>query len=119
MADYLDRDALLDKLEERFKQLRNANMEWDEYVKGFGDALDIVEYFDPADVVEVVRCKECKYGDLCYPVKEIGEDAIPSYYCYMYDRYMSVNGYCGFGAKMDGNHIADVGKKVDGKGEDE
>ena len=59
MADYLDRDALLEKLEERFKQLCKANGAWDEYVKGFEDALDTVEYFDPADAVAAVRCKEC------------------------------------------------------------
>ena len=55
-----------------------------------------------ADVVEVVRCKDCKYAELCYPSKCIGEEAEPAYVCNMTDKIVSVDGYCTFGAKMDG-----------------
>ena len=53
MDEYLDRDALLNKLDERLKALRKANWPWDRYITGFEDAVEMVEYFAPVDVVDV------------------------------------------------------------------
>ena len=57
MAEYIEREALLEKAEE---------IEWWNETTGFYDHIRIVHAYDvedapTADVVEVVRCKDCKY----------------------------------------------------------
>ena len=52
-----------------------------------------------ADVVEVVRCKECKHCELRYPAKAIGEEAIEEYYCYPNQRYVKSTDFCNCGEK--------------------
>lgn len=54
------------------------------------------------DVVEVVRCKDCKHCDVHYPVKNYGEEAIKGYYCKVSHGYRDKDFFCGYGAKMDG-----------------
>lgn len=55
-------------------------------IKHFYDATDleaILNECPAADVVEVVRCKECKHADLFYPYCTIWEAAIDGDgYCY-------------------------------------
>ena len=51
---------------------------------------------------EIVRCKDCMYGEHCYPSKRIGEEAEPAYWCKFMDQIVSVDGYCAYGKKMDG-----------------
>lgn len=51
-------------------------------VKCITKAIRAIE-FVPADVVKVVRCKECKHADLFYPYCTIWEAAIDGDgYCY-------------------------------------
>lgn len=52
-----------------------------------------------ADVVEVVRCKDCKHCELRYPAKAIGEEAIEGYYCYPNQRYVKSTDFCNYGEK--------------------
>lgn len=54
-----------------------------------------------ADVVEVVRCKECKHCELRYPAKAIGEEAIEGYYCYPNQRYVKSTDFCNYGERRD------------------
>lgn len=55
-------------------------------IKHFYDATDleaILNECPAADVVEVVRCKDCKHADLFYPYCAIWEAAIDGDgYCY-------------------------------------
>lgn len=54
--------------------------------------------FKPAtDVVEVVRCKGCIHSSASG--KEGGRDYV---YCDFFGTFMTVEGYCHCGAKMDG-----------------
>ena len=57
-----------------------------------------------ADVVEVVRWKDCKYCEMCFPCKGYGLEALPVYVCCLGHRNREVlpNDYCSMGAKMDG-----------------
>ena len=57
-----------------------------------------------ADVVEVVRCKDCEYNEMCFPCKGFGLEAPPVYVCRLGHRNREVlpNDYCSCGAKMDG-----------------
>lgn len=54
-----------------------------------------------ADVVEVVRCKDCKHCELRYPAKAIGEEAIEGYYCYPNQRYVKSTDFCNYGERRD------------------
>jgi hypothetical protein len=67
--EYIERQKLLTHLNERLNYLREENGNYDHYTDGYEEAVDKVEDFLPADVVEVVRCKDCKYlkyGYQCY-----------------------------------------------------
>lgn len=54
-----------------------------------------------ADVVEVVRCKECKHCELRYPAKAIGEEAMEGYYCYPNQRYVKSTDFCNYGERSE------------------
>jgi hypothetical protein len=92
MAEYIEREALLDDLLDRDCECADKSKQdignWllHEYVYG------LVKEQPTADVVEVVRCKDCVY---C-------EDEL---FCICAGQtYLSVtpNHFCGHGVKMDG-----------------
>lgn len=62
MPRYIDADALLERMEVRLKQLRTEYGDHDHYTDGFDEGLVAVEDATTADVVEVVRCKDCIHG---------------------------------------------------------
>ncbi len=62
---------------------------------------NIVAKQPTADVVEVVRCSKCKYCDLRYPAKPIGEEAIEGYYCGVNRRYLEPTDFCSYGERKD------------------
>lgn len=64
-----------------------------------GGARKLMVDAPTADVVEVVRCKECKHCELRYPAKAIGEEAIEEYYCYPNQRYVKSTDFCNCGEK--------------------
>lgn len=49
----------------------------------------------------VVRCKDCRVCDFCYPVKNKGEEAIEGYYCNHYKEWVSPNHYCSYGERRE------------------
>ena len=61
MAEYIDREALLKRMETRLNQLRGDYGDFDHYTNGFDEGLVAVEDAPTADVVDVVRCKDCKH----------------------------------------------------------
>lgn len=95
MAKYIDKDALLNKMQERHEDLARDYGDYDNYVMGFGDAIELLENAPAADVQEVKHakwvlseklyrvlvCSNCHRG-FCY-------EGVPYKYCYV----------CG--AKMD------------------
>lgn len=69
--------------------VRNGTTFYDDY----GYSVEDCPYYVPtADVVEVVRCKDCKYLEIKLPYGECGR----------YLRMVSPDDYCSCGAKMDG-----------------
>ena len=58
MSDYISRDAvrLIESDSEAYADAWNAS-----YEHGFCDGINAVLELPAADVVEVVRCKDCKY----------------------------------------------------------
>jgi hypothetical protein len=58
--EYIERDALLKRMEERLAALRREYGDYDHYTDGFEEGCVAVEDATAADVVEVVRCKDCE-----------------------------------------------------------
>ena len=54
-------------------------------------------FVSTADVVKVVRCKDCKYCDFFYPQKEIGKEAISTFYCELFKGDRKETDYCSYG----------------------
>lgn len=63
MARYIDADALADKIVNTLKRRYYAS---DSHTYAcFKTFIEILDEAPTADVVEVVRCSECKYKDDC------------------------------------------------------
>lgn len=97
MAEYIDREALLDK--------RRKVTEYDE--AGFAmnyQAVPVedIEAIPATDVAEVVRCEKCKRCELRYPAKAIGEEAIEGYWCHSNQKYVTPNDFCSCGERKGG-----------------
>ena len=58
--------------------------------------------FNDRDLVEVVRCKNCKYCEILAPVKEIGKEAVIGYKCLLIGKYKNAEGFCDCGKKRYG-----------------
>ena len=53
------------------------------------------------DFVEVVRCRDCKYCEKLWPVKEIDKDAVVGYKCILNRNYKNANGFCDYGERRE------------------
>jgi hypothetical protein len=74
----------------------------------YGNILDPIHggvkcdsFKSAADMVEVVRCKDCAECDHCYPRKDKGEEAIDGYYCCLHKRWVRAGYYCGDGERSE------------------
>lgn len=54
-----------------------------------------------ADLVEVVRCKDCERCEHNFPVKAIDNEAIEGWLCKVNGRYVSPTDYCSYGERRD------------------
>ena len=92
MAEYIEREALMKDIGETvlFSVRGGAKLPTPE-MRGANKVKDRIKSAPAADVVEVVRCKDCKHHleGVCYNLHHIYTLVEP-------------NHYCGYGAKMDG-----------------
>ena len=68
MADYIERQAAIDA----FNRIKNTlkNPETAHYdTLMFYEIEDVLEDVEPADVVPVIRCRDCKYSHMTYDGK--------------------------------------------------
>lgn len=95
MAEYIEREALLKVINTRLKRLRDIYGDYDHYTDGYDECVDRVEDFPTADVVEVVRCKDCKHlkNDTKYCKTH------NKYYCELEDTIKEKNHYCAYGER--------------------
>ena len=111
MTDYISRDDFISDMRKRFcencelrKGIRTGKMQ---FIYEIGevpcracplhDALVSIEDYPPADVREVVRCKDCIYHDF-------GNEEPKMVYCSnISGGWVSDNFYCAYGARMDGD----------------
>lgn len=63
------------------------------------DVLKAVSDIPAADVVEVVRCKDCKFCDDAYC--NDGRKLKDLYYCNWFGSVVEKDDFCSYGAKMD------------------
>ncbi len=95
MAEYIEREALLKRLNAsplitNYRIMRGSQL----LIDGI---LDLVQKQPAADVVEVVRCKDCKHFTAGYCCRDIkGRSQM---------HYMGDNAFCSYGAKMDGEKV--------------
>lgn len=91
MAEYIDREALLDRL--KFKRDTSNHMDGRKRC-GLDSAISQVRKAPTADVVEVVRCKDCRYKHdmICYNCR----------YCRKHTTIIYDDDYCSYAEKMDG-----------------
>ena len=64
MAEYIDKEKLLNALDDRCNIACQYSKKQRQVMCSacpLGDAFDVIDEFPNADVVEVVRCKDCKY----------------------------------------------------------
>ena len=53
------------------------------------------------DVVEVVRCKDCRFCDSICANKRCGEEAVTDYYCNIYDELVDDDYFCSMGSRKE------------------
>lgn len=100
MAEYIEREALAEKL--RIGYCGNCSARYNELKCRCCDVDDVISEIEEAptaDVVEVVRCKDCKYQDDC------ARQMVHTTRDYVLEQNISTYNkidFCSFGAKMDG-----------------
>ena len=95
MTEYIEREALEIALNHRLNFLMAENGEYDHYTSGFDEAVTRVENFPAADVVPVVRCKDCRLRGR--------EDCAMFYRCECGEQHTweTDNDFCSYGEKID------------------
>ena len=101
MSRYIDADKLKEKLDS-FILMDETPMN---YNCGYDDCLtavqDTLADIPTADVVEVVRCKDCKYFEVYYPIKEKDKEPIKAHYCKLYNSDRKQIDFCSYGERKD------------------
>ena len=95
MAEYIEREALLNRMEKRLADLRTEYGSYDHFTDGFEEGCVAVEDAEVVDVVEVVRCKDCKSGEVDNP------DFPEQHYCHLGCGWNHANFYCGYGERKE------------------
>lgn len=95
MKEYIEREAVMQEFADYVKRSNNSDFA---PTPTWNQAVQIVEDAPVADVVEVVRCRDCKYKEQNagrYHVK------LP-FYCALHDeKFCDEMEFCSYGAKMD------------------
>ena len=96
MSEYIDKDALMETLKDAHKRLIET-IGHTRHTIGFEGAMDYVEEAPAADVVEVVRCKDCKHHE------ELLNNNDENVLCWVHglDVIVDGNGYCNYGERKE------------------
>ena len=95
MVEYIEREELKKVLSN--EAVHCLTFQKTGEARGLIKAKEIISKLPSADLVEVVRCKDCKSCELRYPAKPIGGEAIEGYYCSVNRRYLKPTDYCSCG----------------------
>lgn len=98
---YIEADALIERAKRYCKQWSDIT---GDYKHGVVDAFDVFMsaiFAQPAaDVVEVVRCKDCKHYKKDRPFYHREDNTF--HLCAEIGRYTSIGDYCNYGERKDG-----------------
>lgn len=98
MKEYIEREALIRRIKASPLGMRDAS---GCFVKT--GIIDLVKRQPAADVVEVVRCKDCKHNVANWQHDELDATDYTDIVCdYFMTDGMCPTDYCSYGAKMDG-----------------
>ena len=61
MSRYIDADKLIIKMDRWYEEMCLKYGETDQFNMGYAEGINAIENAQTADVVEVVRCKDCKW----------------------------------------------------------
>ena len=92
MTDYISRKGIMKEFSDFVRASNNSDFE---PTPNWNDAVSLVGSYPSADVVEVVRCKDCLYGHRCFDVRNGETDSWVE--CRNPDglnRDVSVDGFC-------------------------
>jgi hypothetical protein len=100
MDEYISREDVFQK--EKSSISVPTDNEWDcGYNTAMAEMKEFIKKLPAADVQPVVHCKDCKYREE-HHYEEPGEKPYIKYECKFTKYSMSDNGFCSFGARMDG-----------------
>ena len=90
MSDYIKR-------EDAIRQIVKTSAQNELDIPAIGTVIYILSEMDSADVVEVVRCRDCKYATY--------DKSIDSYDCHFWsgdrDQYTEANDFCSYGERAE------------------
>lgn len=100
MAEYIDKADLVKRLENRVKDYgRDCNSNAPIISGTYQAVLHMVENLPTADVVSVVRCKDCKRCEHFYPECDINGNHREAYYCKSIKGDVKPDDYCCWGER--------------------
>lgn len=88
MARYIDADELYRRVKTKTNPYGKPTLDYESGVK----VLNMIEQQPTADVVEVVRCKDCLYRVI---------DIAQKSYCLLTDKYCDDTDYCSSGDRKE------------------
>ena len=108
MARFIDADKLVEHIKDlpTWRELLGVGWRSTKYPNGMFDCEDIINSIKnqpTADVVEVVRCKDCKHGDVSVIEKtKCGQETVACY-CNIHKLLHSLDWYCPNGERKKTN----------------
>lgn len=101
MSKYIDADSLYERLEQRYRQIveKYADLDAQQYIMGFGEAVNALKNEPAADVQEVKHAKWVHSGEYtqCSSCEHVTDD-----FCYDDEMNMILPHYCSnCGAMME------------------
>ena len=103
----VDADAYRARLQEVFDEV-TKDKPGDAYAAGIGRAIYILMQEPSADVVDVVRCRDCEYWDRSRECKH----SPGCYWCGMYGDYPSGESYCSEGVRKEQTDEKEISKSI-------
>ena len=112
MARYIDVDKLCDSLRESYsnlfefyKKAKDSDVATicEAELNTFLEFIVRAKTQPTADVEEVVRCKDCKKCEHCYPAKAKGEEPLEGWYCNTFKQWRNPDGFCSYGERRTDN----------------
>ena len=94
MTDYINREDALKALTKSALDRYSLSHKYDIYINALIDASDAIKSIHPADVREIIRCKDCKWHEIYEP----GMVYCPN----IVGGWIQDDFYCACGARMDG-----------------